>query len=263
MDGVGRRGERGGGVAAADAAFDQAVAGAVGVERRRRRGASASAGSPRAGSGVQATGKPSRAGGGAVLEGDERHGFAAEAGDALRRARAGRRRPAMTPKRFAAGDVGGGEDERRPPGGRRPRRRGRRRRSGRAGAASGRPSGRGRRAARGRRRRRRCRRPWRGRRGGGGGAPTAAPAAGGAGAAAAAASHDGGDDLAVAGAAAEDAAEGLADLGFARGSACGRGARWRPSACPGCRCRTAPRRGGGRRLAGATGAVGRRGLRRW
>ncbi len=90
LGGVGGGGEGGGGVAAADAAFDQVVAGAVGVdavgvgvlgvggvvERVERRPGDREAVEGRRG---------------AVLEGDECDGLAAEAGDACRRAPAGRR----------------------------------------------------------------------------------------------------------------------------------------------------------------------------
>ena len=119
-----------------------------------------------------------------------------------------------------------------------------------------RPQRRGRRRGQRRRRSARCRRPWpavepwrRGRRPR---RPAAGPRrrVGGAGVA------DGGDDLAVAGAAAEDAAERVRDLGLARARRCGRGGRVRPSACRACRCRTARRRG--EEGAPAAGASARR-----
>ena len=64
--------------------------------------------------------------------------------------------------------------------------------------------------------------------------------------------EDGVDDLLVAGPAAEHAAERIAGVGSGRrGRRRARAGRRRPSASPACRCRTARRRGGGRRAATA------------
>ena len=62
--------------------------------------------------------------------------------------------------------------------------------------------------------------------------------------------HDGIDDLAVAGAAAEHAAQRILDLAARRPRRLAPRAPGRPSACPACRCRTAPRHGRGTTSAG-------------
>ena len=108
-DGVGGSGEGRGGVAAADAAFDQAVAGAAGVELRRA-GVLGLGGVGEGGERRPGDGEAVEGGGGAVLEGDERHGFAAEAGEPF-----GERRLVGVggddAEAVLARDVGGGEDE--------------------------------------------------------------------------------------------------------------------------------------------------------